>query len=714
MAGQYRSITRDQLAKFLPDPESIKRFESLFQAAEQAGPSATEEALNSSLTANAAAASAQAAVDSLAEVVQRLELAPPPPELGSMSLLQQDNVPWLTFNTAPANIPTAVGSVYWDGGTTLNMQATTNVIIRIGQAQFVYVKASAAITKGQLTYHTGAVGASGVITVAPTPLALADPNQIIGVAAETIAHNGFGLIQITGLLRGFATNGTSVGEVWADGDPLYYNPAYVGSMTKNKPSAPNQKTYIGEVVNAAAAGSGSMQIRVLPGSVLGGTDSNVQFAAVADKDLIQYDNALGYWKNVTAAGLTVGTATNLAGGAVGSVPYQSGAGATTFLPIGTAVQVLKVNAGATAPQWVSGAALTKVDDTNVTLTLGGTAATSLLAATSLTLGWTGTLSVARGGTAQSAWTANGLVYASGTTTLTNSSALTFDGTNLATTGTASATKLIPTGGSAADNGMYLPAANTLAWSNGGTETMRLDSAGNLGIGVTPSAWVSYHRGIDFGGGTNYGGLSARGDYVTLANNCYLDSSGSTWRYKNTSTATQFAQTGGGFVWYIAASGTAGNAITFTTSMVLDSAGNLTVPAMYGTTVTTPRNVFIDSAGKMGGISSTRASKINIAPLTDVSWLYKLEPVSFNYRKRTENGAYLDAFESETQLGMIAEQVAPHAPELCIYDADGKVAGIHYDRMIAPLLKALQDQAVRIASLEKTILSITSTATDTAK
>ena len=44
------------------------------------------------------------------------------------------------------------------------------------------------------------------------------------------------------------------------------------------------------------------------------------------------------------------------------------------------------------------AALTKVDDTNVTLTLGGTPATALLQATSLTLGWSGQLSIARGGT----------------------------------------------------------------------------------------------------------------------------------------------------------------------------------------------------------------------------------------------------------------------------------------------------------------------------
>ena len=44
---------------------------------------------------------------------------------------------------------------------------------------------------------------------------------------------------------------------------------------------------------------------------------------------------------------------------------------------------------------ITGAALTRVDDTNVTLTLGGTTATALLQAVSLTLGWTGTLAAAR-------------------------------------------------------------------------------------------------------------------------------------------------------------------------------------------------------------------------------------------------------------------------------------------------------------------------------
>lgn len=62
-------------------------------------------------------------------------------------------------------------------------------------------------------------------------------------------------------------------------------------------------------------------------------------------------------------------------------------------------------------------ALTKVDDTNVTLTLGGTPATALLQAVSLTLGWTGQLSLTRGGTNASLVASNGGIVYSTTTAL---------------------------------------------------------------------------------------------------------------------------------------------------------------------------------------------------------------------------------------------------------------------------------------------------------
>ena len=70
-----------------------------------------------------------------------------------------------------------------------------------------------------------------------------------------------------------------------------------------------------------------------------------------------------------------------------------------------------------APAWdtisgtdITGAALTKTDDTNVTMTLGGTPSTALLRAASLTLGWTGQLALTRGGTNASLVASNGGIF----------------------------------------------------------------------------------------------------------------------------------------------------------------------------------------------------------------------------------------------------------------------------------------------------------------
>lgn len=95
----------------------------------------------------------------------------------------------------------------------------------------------------------------------------------------------------------------------------------------------------------------------------------------------------GVW-NATKIGLAYGgtNADLSATGGTGQYLKQSSVGAN--ITVGTI----------SASDIASGAALTKTDDTNVTLTLGGTPSTALLVATSLTLGWTGTLAVSRGGT----------------------------------------------------------------------------------------------------------------------------------------------------------------------------------------------------------------------------------------------------------------------------------------------------------------------------
>ena len=73
---------------------------------------------------------------------------------------------------------------------------------------------------------------------------------------------------------------------------------------------------------------------------------------------------------------------------------------------------------------ITPAALTRTNDTNVTLTLGGTPATSLLQNVSMTLGWSGDLSVARGGTGISSGVSGGIPYYASTSTMASSAVLT--------------------------------------------------------------------------------------------------------------------------------------------------------------------------------------------------------------------------------------------------------------------------------------------------
>lgn len=107
-----------------------------------------------------------------------------------------------------------------------------------------------------------------------------------------------------------------------------------------------------------------------------------------------------------------------------------------------------------------------------------------------------------------------------------------------------------------------------------TQAMTLDASGKLGLGVTPSAWVSGARAVDIG---QYCGIwqDASG-YPGMGFNAYQD--GVTgWTYKTTGNpATRTSQTSGAFQWYTAPSGTAGNAISFTQVMALNASGVLTL------------------------------------------------------------------------------------------------------------------------------------------
>ena len=211
---------------------------------------------------------------------------------------------FIQFDTTYATT-LAEGQLGWDGNNTLGLaMAGGNVIQHIGEDQFFYCKATSAITKGQVVMFTGAVGASGVPTGAPAT-GVTDGTYVMGIAAESIAHNGFGLVQSFGTLRNVNTSS------YVDGDILWYDPSVAGGLTKTKPLAPNVKVQMAAVINGGSSGGGTILIRIDPGSVLGGTDSNVGFSTLVNNNLIQYDSTAGYWKNVAPSAITgVGSLAN--------------------------------------------------------------------------------------------------------------------------------------------------------------------------------------------------------------------------------------------------------------------------------------------------------------------------------------------------------------------------------------------------------------------
>jgi len=138
-------------------------------------------------------------------------------------------------------------------------------------------------------------------------------------------------------------------------------------------------------------------------------------------------------------------------------------------------------------------------------------------------------------------------------------------------GTAALPAITTTGDT--NTGIFFPAADTIAFSEGGAEAARFDSSGNLGLGVTPSAWDSAWKATQIGS-TGFIAGRTNAERFYAGSNAYYN--GTNWIYVTSGRATYYASNLSQHEWYIAGSGTAGNAITFTQAMTLDASGNLGV------------------------------------------------------------------------------------------------------------------------------------------
>jgi hypothetical protein len=259
---------------------------------------------------------------------------------------------------------------------------------------------------------------------------------------------------------------------------------------------------------------------------------------------------------------TVPTAGNLANGEL-ALNYADGK--LFYKDSGGVVQVLASKSG----------------NVNVSSFSAGTTGFTPSTATTGAVTLAGTLATTNGGTGLTSFTANGVVYASSTSALATGSALTFDGTNLilgsanplfqgsSSTGSASLSNNSAGAYVRVYGGSHATRANFTDFINA-SSTSTFDSSGNLGLGVTPSAWAS-RTVLEVGSAGNAFVSGGAGD-VYVTEGCYYNAG---WKYGNSLYAPAlYNQYRGTHTWNTAASGTAGNAISFTQAMTLGSNGFL--------------------------------------------------------------------------------------------------------------------------------------------
>jgi hypothetical protein len=276
--------------------------------------------------------------------------------------------------------------------------------------------------------------------------------------------------------------------------------------------------------------------------------------------------------------------------------------------------------------------------------------------------------------------------------------------------------------------------------------------GNVGVGVTPSAWWSNEKALQIGSGAFFSGRTANPDVAEIGANQFINSSLQRI-YIGNGYASRYQQDGGVHQWFTAPSGTAGNAITFTQAMTLDASGNLhvgttayvgvgtnfvnslngfnIVPNNTGSasnrnwqlaangsaagnldfTVSSANNTYPNSAYRMqltsaGALNNTTGTygtisdlrlKENISDARNyLADLLKLRVVKYSLKEESSAVA--------TKLGFIAQEVEQVFPNLVdqsdvAYDGGEGIRSVKTSILIPMLLKAIQELTARVEALE---------------
>jgi hypothetical protein len=268
--------------------------------------------------------------------------------------------------------------------------------------------------------------------------------------------------------------------------------------------------------------------------------------------------------------------------------------------------------------------------------------------------------------------------------------------------------------------LYLGTLSSNA-SVGSASALVINASQNVGIGVTPSAWGSGYKAIQLLTSSLYGTTSRD---MNLGANVYVDAVG--YKYIQTSFATNYTQYQGAHSWYTAASGTAGNAITFTQAMTLDASGNLLVGTTSALSNPTTGITFLPASGAsnagMGHVTGTASGSgywyfayngSNIGSITQsgtTAVLYNTtsdQRLKENIQDADSASTLIDSLQvrqfdwkadgSHQRYGFVAQELVTVAPEAVNQPEDTEeMMAVDYSKLVPMLVKEIQSLRKRLA------------------
>jgi len=316
--------------------------------------------------------------------------------------------------------------------------------------------------------------------------------------------------------------------------------------------------------------------------------------------------------------------------------------------------------------------------------------------------------------------------------VTLQSALSVTGVTTVQAGTAAAPAITTTGDT--NTGIFFPAADTIAFTEGGAEAMRIDSSGNVGIG-TASPLVK----LDVVGSGNYDGvMRVRSTGTnTPSVNLGVDAVASADGYVGTVNNFPFQVRTNDVV--RATIDTSGNLLVGGTTqpigtcrLVVQNSGASSNGAGFFFTSTDDRsNLLVQHAGATGATSRTQIGFFNAAG-SNVGTINSTGSAtsygtSSDYRLKENIAPMIGALEKVAQLkpctyiwkeggvaaqGFIAHELAEVVPDCVIgekdaVDAEGNpiYQGIDTSFLVATLTAAIQEQQALITTLTNRITAL---------